>query len=113
MAHEHAKEPVDERLESLLANEQRLEARVRDAERAARERVAAARKAAEENERERLSQVDSAARREEESERERTRREIERIEREAADEIARLAAQDDATVERLARRLYARIAGAP
>ena len=103
--------PVDERLETLLQIEQRLESRVRDAEEDARRRIAVAGAEAA-----RVGDAESdalreAMQREEESDRARLLEELARVEAESAAAVERASRLSEGDVERLARGVYARVVG--
>jgi hypothetical protein len=93
---------TDERLAHLLDVERRLEARVREAEAAARARVVAAQEAARRAGVERSAGFDSAARLEEEADLDRHAAALREIAQESAARVARLSAVTGDALERLA-----------
>ncbi len=101
--------PEGDRLAQLLAIERRLEERIREAERAARARVEQARKALESAGRD--EEIERLAREQEREDLEQHASELRRIEQERAATIARLSELTDDTIEALARKVYARVAG--
>jgi len=102
---------TDARLENLLDVERRLEARVRDAEKAATERVAAAREEARRDGDDTRAALADAAARDERDDLAAHATAIEQMDREADAYVARLAATPETVVERLARVAYARLIG--
>lgn len=102
-------EPIDERLQSLLATEQRLEARLREAEVAAAARLQAARHALTNAEHEALSSLDELLREEERVDQAAHEAALRSIEEERAAALEQLTRVDDAALERLAKKVLARI----
>ena len=100
---------VDDRLARLLEVERDLEARVREAESAARARVEAVRQAATLGSARRLAEIHEAAQEEERADGERHAAELANIEAEAAAELRRLSSLTDEIIERLALRVYAHV----
>ena len=98
---------TDERLARLVQVEDRLEAKVRQAERVAEAQVESAREAARSLERERLVQVDAAARAEEDADLERHAEQLAQIAMEGAARVARWSNMSEAMVDGLARRAVA------
>ena len=102
---------MDERLETLLDTERRLEARVKAAERAARERIDAARAAFDASDDRRAAEVEAAAHAERDADERRTAEALREIEARSAAAVSRASSLDDATIERLARVVYGRVIG--
>lgn len=113
MTHDADPGRIDDRLSRLLGVEERLEARVQEAERASRQAVAAAREQlAEAREKERAG-FEATAQAEERADREAHHLELEAIARANAAELEALRSVSEDVVERLARRAVAEAIDSP
>lgn len=101
--------PIDERLASLLETEQRLEARLREAEVAAAARLKTAREALLHAEEEALAALDEQVAKEEQEDAAAHEAALRAIEAERNAALTRLGSVTDDEIDRLARKVLARI----
>ena len=109
MSHRPQVTRIDDRLARLLEVERRLEARVRDAEEAARAQVSAAHERAHRAQEDHGAELDAATRAEENEDLGRHAAELRRIAEEGAACVARLSAVPDPEIDRLATRAVATV----